>query len=798
MTTWPRHGTATIWPSRVLVTAVAMAGEGRHVWGVGLEHGRHRHLVMCGDPTNIDAHDRLWAELATLWQPDLDQPTQLICLNQRTIDLLRMSTQLLARRRDDPATLAARAVAWWCWRSEYAGAQATVPIVDRMAEVFGIDPVDTDAVCAALGVDSPERTVRIRQHPTLLYADAADDLYTGVDADREFLQRAVRAREGRARSAAAAKSQVRPLLQAVLHNRLDRLGRIVAAVEAGGPFLPDLDTFAAADSRAWTDFWGWGYPRQITDLADRTFAVERWDWATLSDPAVRAEAVVDGKVLVGTMSRQQLTTLQTVTRARAGDAWEDLSTGAKGKVVGSRQDAAGTVITFDGEFPDGPITLTPPAPSVGMHANAIRRKSARLREAHWLRDRDLGGNVPGPRTPTVGLLDQVWALRGQTRPPASHADAAVEAALEAVDRGDRAVVCPAPPGAGKSWLVEAIAATQAQAGNRVLICTQTNAQGAELANRIDAAFAGVAIRVLHAASGRPSRLGDHIWGTSKADQLPDEPGIVVATASKAEWVDPATWSADLLILDEAWQATWAQLQVICGLAPRLVAVGDHLQLPPVMVADVRRWDGRDTAPHRAAPEVLLQADVATVVAMPATRRFGAQTADLLSAAFYPPGQSFGSLATPTLEPASSWWPSVEVARAVVPADQVIDSVVAAVDDALAHGLDVGVVVPHVSLVADYQSRLPAEVMVDTTERWQGLERDLVVVPHPMAVEDPTAFELDGGRMCVAMSRHRDRCLIVEPDDLEARLVAASGYRPDSPGLAAHHLLSRTLPVTVRA
>ena len=52
------------------------------------------------------------------------------------------------------------------------------------------------------------------------------------------------------------------------------------------------------------------------------------------------------------------------------------------------------------------------------------------------------------------------------------------------------------------------------------------------------------------------------------------------------------------------------------------------------------------------------------------------------------------------------------------------------------------------------------VAVDTANRLQGREFDVVVVLHPLSGRrDATAFHLEAGRLCVLTSRHRPPCLL---------------------------------------
>ncbi|GGO01438.1 hypothetical protein [Nocardia rhizosphaerihabitans] len=51
--------------------------------------------------------------------------------------------------------------------------------------------------------------------------------------------------------------------------------------------------------------------------------------------------------------------------------------------------------------------------------------------------------------------------------------------------------------------------------------------------------------------------------------------------------------------------------------------------------------------------------------------------------------------------------------------------------------------------------------VDTANRLQGREFEIVIVIHPLSGRrDATAFHLEAGRLCVLASRHRQACIFV--------------------------------------
>ena len=99
--------------------------------------------------------------------------------------------------------------------------------------------------------------------------------------------------------------------------------------------------------------------------------------------------------------------------------------------------------------------------------------------------------------------------------------------------------------------------------------------------------------------------------------------------------------------------------------------------------------------------------------------------------------------------------------------------------------DVAVITPHVeqaSAVAARLSEYPG-ILIGTANQAQGLEREAVVVIHPIAgYREAPAFATDPGRLCVALSRHRAHATIVLDMDTETVLRQAQADAPHDPVL----------------
>ena len=97
--------------------------------------------------------------------------------------------------------------------------------------------------------------------------------------------------------------------------------------------------------------------------------------------------------------------------------------------------------------------------------------------------------------------------------------------------------------------------------------------------------------------------------------------------------------------------------------------------------------------------------------------------------------------------------------------------------------DIGIVSTHNLMNAAISRRLASgqkksaknplsSIRATTPERWQGLERPVMIAVHPLSgVMSPSEFDLETGRLCVMASRHRSACFFVTRDHIAATLDA---------------------------
>lgn len=407
-----------------------------------------------------------------------------------------------------------------------------------------------------------------------------------------------------------------------------------------------------------------------------------------------------------------------------------------------------------------------------------------------------------------------------------------KALLDHVLDDGRLAIVEAPPGSGKTHLLldVAVAAVRKKRA-RVAIATQTNTQADDICRRLDAA--GVACTRFAAKEHPPQNLGQRVTWLSKSIGLPTGPCIVVAPSAKWGLVNlPAPF--DVVFVEEAWQLAWSDFMLLRQVAGRFVLIGDPGQIPPVVSTDVSRWVTAPRPPYAAAPQVLLEDGRVESLhrSLPATRRLPRDTVNLIRS-FY--GFSFealagerlvkaggrskdaadktidlladGSAAAYTL-PTPDGGPPLDCDEEM--ADEAVRVVTRLLDResqcvvdgerARLQPEDIGLCATHRIMNGAIEMRLPSKlrsrVAVDTPERWQGLERKVFLMVHPLSgVVRPSDFDLETGRLCVMASRHKAAVVVLARDHVGETLEdflprAEQGLgRPDVAGRGHHRNLA---------
>lgn len=378
------------------------------------------------------------------------------------------------------------------------------------------------------------------------------------------------------------------------------------------------------------------------------------------------------------------------------------------------------------------------------------------------------------------------------------------------DKGRLAVI-QAPPGSGKTWLLLKTAAAAFALGRRVAIATQTNAQANDICQRFARDYPKLRVIRFASAQGAQLEFGISIGWQTETKELPNGKCIVVATSAKWSLInmhDPF----DVVFVEEAWQMGWADFMLLGQVAERFVLIGDPGQISPVVSVDVARWETSPRPPHIAAPRVIFDDPRQRPERwqLPATRRLPHDAAVLVRqfydfdfSATAQPGErailassdgkgaedrvidvlahhSVAALTIPTPDEGPPMLHDAELAKHAA----------ALVQRLLRRGArtrigsktleitpeHIGMCATHRVMNSELALALPrslqGKVAVDTPERWQGLERPVMILVHPLSgVLRPSSFDLETGRLCVMASRHTAGAVILTRDHVTETLAS---------------------------
>jgi hypothetical protein len=268
--------------------------------------------------------------------------------------------------------------------------------------------------------------------------------------------------------------------------------------------------------------------------------------------------------------------------------------------------------------------------------------------------------------------------------------------------------------------------------------------------------------------------------------------LVKQGASRGRKLDWSGEHFDLVVVDEASQMGLAEALTAAAFLRedgQFIAVGDHRQMPPILA---HAWDAesrRDLKRARVFLSVFeyLQELGFPRVALDQSFRIPAEVADFLRRHVYAADRIDFRSSNRTRLPAcdrlkDEWLRAAlapEHALVVIEHDEegsqqsnefeaalVAEIARAAVEDLkLDARRGVGVVVPHRAQKALLAARLPALAdSIDTVERFQGGERDLIIVSATVSdrefAEGESDFLLEPRRLTVAVSRPKRKLIVV--------------------------------------
>lgn len=365
--------------------------------------------------------------------------------------------------------------------------------------------------------------------------------------------------------------------------------------------------------------------------------------------------------------------------------------------------------------------------------------------------------------------------------------------LHSVWSGAPITIVDSPPGAGKSTLVtEIVAILHERSELKIIIGCPTKAGAADLASRIAAEMGpdreGNPQVILSVTNMEPP-AGVATRDTWNADKnLPVVRTVRSLELSKAK-------DCDLMIIDEAYQVTFAAAAGAADKAAQILLVGDPGQIGPVVTHDVSMFKGKDMTPQMRAPEGFAQFEDAEIHSMGTSYRLGQETVDAISALYTFPftssrpdryltdenGDRVSEIVPMTVpvQPTGDAMPTMEAVARYAAGLIGVGLVEAASDGTLEHreltAADVCIVVAHNAQASALRAVLKAlgaeTVTVGTADSLQGGQWHAVVAIDPfVGVTAATGHQLSPGRLCVMASRHMTHLTWVTDGGWESALM----------------------------
>lgn len=247
------------------------------------------------------------------------------------------------------------------------------------------------------------------------------------------------------------------------------------------------------------------------------------------------------------------------------------------------------------------------------------------------------GLSPEPITaaaaPPASAADPTRATEATGRHPlALEPDSPLARAVFEVWQGRPVTVVKAAPGSGKSTLItRLVSLLLLRTEFTVAVLTPTRSAAFDLAERIGES--------LQENCG-PRTDYACVFGVTKANEFPlryalasgqakpETRKVLVRTIASATGLRNPV-EADVIIVDESYQATLSDMAVALRKTGQVVLVGDPGQIGPVITVDDTVWAGQKTSPTRRAPELLAERHDAVIIELDTTYRLGPDSTRLL-------------------------------------------------------------------------------------------------------------------------------------------------------------------------
>jgi len=394
-----------------------------------------------------------------------------------------------------------------------------------------------------------------------------------------------------------------------------------------------------------------------------------------------------------------------------------------------------------------------------------------------------------------------------TRPRDPEPGSPLALALYEIYTGKPVVMVDSPPGAGKSTLVaRAVSHLFDATDATIVVAVFTNDQGADLSERIAAELGPDHEGVPRVRAG--SANIPEAEGVLRPGDFPDRRCVTVRTVASCKASPPR---CDVLVVDEAYQTTFADFADAADFADQVLVVGDPGQIGPVIAFSSDAWDRMKRAPHMRCPEVLLQREDVTRLTLPATYRLGPQTTRVIA-----PLYDFAFDSRRPLRRLEGLDGEIAVVNVPVREKEydldTIGTVVAAASSYVGRTVietgpngvetsralterDVAIVVSRNAQVSAVEALLLAagfsvgDFTVGSADRLQGGQWHAVVAVDPALAGAGSGHALSSGRLCVMLSRHMTHLTWVYDDSWSETLAEYEDTTDAAKGTAVRTLLA---------
>jgi len=193
--------------------------------------------------------------------------------------------------------------------------------------------------------------------------------------------------------------------------------------------------------------------------------------------------------------------------------------------------------------------------------------------------------------------------------------------------GRRVTIIDSPPGSGKTTLlVNAALWLGANTDLTVTVAAPTRAAATSVAERLADVHEQASVVLALNGVEKASTSAIHTPGSGA---FQGQAGDIVVRTMASMAMSTSTTS-DLLIVDEAYQSTFASLIAAAKGSEQVLMVGDPGQIGPVTTADTTVFADSAYPPHGRAPDVLRSHPSAMVAHLPTSYRLGQHTVDAIA------------------------------------------------------------------------------------------------------------------------------------------------------------------------